>query len=128
MFGLKNIASRIGIKGIGHTRGGPKGQSIPVYAILDKGLIRNWINNSIFPVRGVSLYPIGVFVLAQEINIELLKHECFHYEEQSKCGIVNWLTAYYGEIAALSIKHGSLRQGYYHSSHEQRAIDWSKST
>jgi hypothetical protein len=127
MFGLKGIASKLGIKGLGRISVGPEKRPIPLFEIHDKALIRRFMNNTAFPVSGISVYPIGIFVSAKGDYASLLKHECFHFEEQSKRGIVCWLIAYYAEIVAFSLKYGSFKQAYLHSSYERRAVDWSKS-
>lgn len=128
MFGINYIASKLGITRAGHIKNGPEGQLIPVYAIRNKGWLASLMNNTAFPIGGISLYPIGIFALGQEFNTQLIKHECFHYEEQSKSGILNWLLSYYREIISIAIIHSSFRKGYCHSSYEKRATDWSKSS
>lgn len=125
MFGIKDIVSKLGIDFTGETNEGPKSKPVSLYTIAEKGTLRNLMNNTIFPLGGISLYPLGIFLSLKENNLRLLKHECFHYEEQAKRGMLKWLIAYYTEILSLTIKLRSFRKAYTRSSYEKRAIEWS---
>jgi RHS repeat-associated protein len=118
----EKVAQTLGIEKVEHTQIDRMEIPVPVYHVSDQGIIRNLLGEN----RGISVCPIGTFIKREWVSPEYIKHESYHFREQSEWGMGNWVPAYFAEIGARSVYYGSRYWGYYTSSFEHRAREYAE--
>jgi hypothetical protein len=83
---------------------GPEGKSVPVYYAKPGSLSEKYLTGfaAVFApggAAGVSVAPYGIVVRIGCFDMELVAHECYHFEETIRTGEMTWYAAYFTEIA-----------------------------
>jgi RHS repeat-associated protein len=125
------VSQTVGIQNVTSTQTNVNGtpMSIPTINVTPGGWVDKVVLQSgIVDATAMSVPNIGIFTTMTDPTI--LKHESFHYWEQSKQGALSWTVGYFTEIGirrniykSLNVDN-ALYNAYYYSSYERRAWDY----
>jgi RHS repeat-associated protein len=124
------VSQTVGIENITYTQADVNGtsMSIPTIEVTPGGSVDTVLQGLPIPAGAMAVPYLGIITTTTDPTI--LKHESFHYWEQSTQGALSWTVGYFTEIGirrniykSLNVDN-ALYNAYYYSSYERRAWDY----